>query len=154
MTGEATAAAVLLDRVRHPRIHALCRYWLERRGAREFPARSDLDPLDMKALLGNIVLADVHRAPLRFMYRLHGSLLVQRDGYDMTGKWLSEHPEPEYRERIRASWTRMVEAREPVLSLRDIVVDGRTRCYEAVILPLASDGATIDKLISAQFYFD
>lgn len=154
MTGEAIFAADLLARAHHPRIQALCAYWLDRRGTRQFPARSDLDPLDMKSLLGNIVLTEVHRDPLRFLYRLHGTLLVQRDGYDMTGKWLSDHPEPEYRERIRESLTRMVESRGPVLVRRDAMIDGRPRSYEAVILPLASDGTTIDKAISAQFYFD
>jgi len=90
----------------------------------------------------------------RFRYRLHGTTLVNRDRYDMTGKWLSEHPEPQYRERIRSSWTRMVEARNPVLAKRSIWIGDRSRRYGAVILPLSSDGVMIDKLISAQFYFD
>ena len=42
-------------------------YLDEKRGARAFPARRDIDPLDFPYLLGWILLLDVSHAPLRSM---------------------------------------------------------------------------------------
>ena len=36
--------------------------------------------------------------------------------------------------------------------VRDLFVDGRTRRYEALRLPLSSDGGTIDMILSATEY--
>src|SRR5471030_356303 len=80
-----------------PRLHRLYAYLEAKRGTREFAARRDIDPLDFAYVLGNVVLLGVLDQPLRFRYRLVGSLLSAKTGYDMTGKFLHEHPHPEYR---------------------------------------------------------
>lgn len=137
----------------HPSVKALHAYW-RAKAAGGLPRRGDLDPLDMKAALGNMVLIDVHREPLRFRYRLHGASLALRDGFDMTGKWLEEHPEPELRARIQSSWSRAAEQRRIVHGFRDCFADLRRRRYEVLILPLADDGLTVDKLLVLQIHLD
>jgi hypothetical protein len=140
--------------VQDPRIVRLYDYWTQRRGTHRFPARGDLDPLDMKYLLGELVLLDVHYEPLRFKYRLHGTKLVTRAGFDMTGKWVHDWPTPQYRARLTLAYTRTVEAGEPQRGARAIFDDQRWREYEFLILPLASDGCLIDKLLAAVVYLD
>jgi hypothetical protein len=137
-----------------PRIVRLYDYWTQRRGSRRFPARNDLDPLDMKYLLGELVLLDVHYEPLRFKYRLHGTKLVTRAGFDMTGEWVHDWPAPQYRARLISAYTRTVEAGEPQRGARAIFDDRRWREYEFLILPLATDGLMIDKLLTAVVYLD
>lgn len=147
--GEDTAPA-LRDR----RIARLYAYWCARRGERPLPARADLDPADFAYILGNVVLVEVHREPLRLRYRLHGVNLVARDGYDMTGRWLHDHPEPEYRVRIEQTYGEVARSGRLAHGIRDIVVDGRTRRYETLVLPLGRDGATVDMILGAQVYLE
>jgi hypothetical protein len=61
--------AVIVD----PLLQRLYDYWQERRSPRSMPSRSDIDPVDMRFILGNLLLVDVLAAPLRFRIRLHGT---------------------------------------------------------------------------------
>jgi hypothetical protein len=134
-------------------IRRFVQYWGGKRRDRKYPARADLDPVDFAYLLIDIVMVDVMRAPAAawaFRYRLVGTKIVQRDGYDLTGKTLEELPEPEYRERVRATWIEVCESGRPAHRIREVLLDRRLRRYEVVVLPLASNGEDIDMLISAQ----
>ena len=147
-------AVAARSEIRHPRLLRLYDYWTQRQGAHRYPARADLDPLDMSYLLGELIILDVFYEPLRFKYRLHGTKLVTRAGVDMTGKWVHEWPAPEYRARLTHAYSRTVEAGEPQRGDRAIFDDGRWREYEFLILPLAANGHTIDKLLAAMVYLD
>ena len=144
------------SRIVDPEIRRFVDYWEEKRGGAGYPARAALDPLDFKYVLGDVVLIEV-RGPdaedaqrWRFRYRLIGSNVVARDGYDLTGKTLDELPEPEYRECIRTTWTAVCETGRPAHFVRRLTLDRRLRCYEVVVLPLAGNGTDIDMLISVQ----
>lgn len=146
----------MLDGIVDPEIARFVDYWQSKRqpGAR-FPARAALDPVDFRYVLGNVVLLEVSKAgddPQRwvFRYRLIGTNIVARDGYDLTDKTLDELPEPEYRERIRQTCVHVCETGQPIHYIRELVLDQRFRCYEVAILPLASNGQDIDMLISVQ----
>jgi hypothetical protein len=52
------------------------------------------------------------------------------------------------------AYTRTVEAGEPQRGERAIFDDRRWRQYEFLILPLATDGLMIDKLLTAVVYLD
>jgi len=64
-------------------------YWEERRGSRRMPARRDLDPVDLAAVLPHLQLIDVV-PPDRFRYRLLGTALVDALGHDYTGRFVDE----------------------------------------------------------------
>jgi hypothetical protein len=64
-------------------------YWEERRGSRRMPARRDLDPADLAAVLPHLQLIDVV-LPDRFRYRLVGTALVDAFGHDYTGRFVDE----------------------------------------------------------------
>ncbi|MGH6982157.1 MAG: PAS domain-containing protein, partial [Stellaceae bacterium] len=72
----------------NPALIALYDLWAQRRRDRKFPARADFQPADLKLVLGHLSIFEVHRDPLRFRCRLHGSLTAQRLGFDMTGKFM------------------------------------------------------------------
>ena len=40
----------------HPRLQRLYQYWSDKRGERGMPSRADIDPLDMRFAIGNIIL--------------------------------------------------------------------------------------------------
>jgi len=138
------------------KIRRFFKYWLDKRGGRKYPARADLDPLDFSYVLGDVVIVDAtpsppgSRWPWTFRYRLVGTNLVQCDGYDLTGRPLDDLPEPEYRERVRATWMETCETGLPAHRVRELLLDRRMRRYEVIVLPLASNGEDIDMLISVQ----
>ena len=137
-----------------PQLRRLYEYWLKRRGARRFPKRSDLDPLDFSYLLGNVLLVDVLRNPLRFRMRLHGTEMTRRASYDLTGKFLDELPIADYRNYVIERCTGLVETGEPALIHHDRVLDGQRRRYEALWLPLSEDGTEVTMLLAALVYKD
>ena len=145
---------LLSDGTQNPALARLHRYWDERRGGRQFPARADIDPIEMRELLGNVLLVDVLREPLRFRIRLHGSRMVERAGYDMTGRMVDELPDTEFRELARRSFTHVAATGLPLLSRRDRVIDGRRMRYETLMLPLAADGRLVDMLLVGFVYLD
>lgn len=134
-----------LDDPRLLRLHAL---WLSKCRGRAMPARADFDPLELKEDLGWIVLVDVERSPLRFRYRLIGTNIVDLAGRNVTGRYFDEIYEPHV-ERVATS------------SFRDILDTGTPNrvaatlqhaekgflTYEAIDLPLASDGSTVDMIL-------
>jgi hypothetical protein len=143
------AAGIKDDRLRH-----LLDYWERKRGSRRFPARADIDPLDFPYAMGWITLLEVERNPVRFRFRLHGTQLLAKNKYDLTGKYLEDHPLPEFAAHCRRVWTEVVEREEPTHGFYDQVVDGRARKFEVLRLPLAADGETIDMLLVCTVYSD
>lgn len=146
--------AALLDTIETPCLRQLYLYWEERRRGREFPARRDLDPVEFRFALGHVVLIDVLRDPLRFRFRLHGSELSLRAGYDMTGKMVDDLPNPANRAILLERCAGLVATRLPLRVLDQRPLGKRLFGYEALWLPLARDGSTIDMLMGAVVYRD
>lgn len=131
-----------------PLLKRLYADWTVRRRDRSMPARHDFDPLDLKYALGKLLLVDVRHRPLQFRFRLVGTELVDRAGFDLTGKSLDAYPNPEFRAYMRQRYTAVVETGRPLRSVQTgLFIEGRIRRYEALLLPLASDGETVDMLM-------
>lgn len=128
------------------------RYWLQQRRARRFPARADLDPLAMRKALGNISLIEVQREPSRFRLRLVGSNQSERLGFDPTGMWLDEIPAPEYRTVLIGRLKALLVRPAPLLVHNRQLMDERWYDYEALWLPLAEDGETVDMVLTCQIF--
>jgi hypothetical protein len=134
--------------IQAPLLMRLLGDWERRRHGRHMPARADFDPLDLKYMMGRLLLVDVLRDPLRFRFRLIGTELVKRAGIDLTGRMLDDYPYPEFREHMRALYTAAAATRQPLGSRETrLVLDGRLRRYEGLLLPLATDGETVDMLM-------
>jgi hypothetical protein len=146
--------ATALDIV-NPRLQRLCAYWSEKRGGRAMPSRDDIDPVELAFIIGNLILVDVLDGdPPDFRIRLHGTVLSQRVGYELTGKMLADMPAPEFRARSRRSFLRVARTAQPLHARRDRVMDGRVHRYEALILPLSRDGARVDMILCGLIYDD
>jgi hypothetical protein len=148
------ADPILLADIQHPGLARLFDYWDKQRAGREMPARVDIDPLDMSFILGKVALVDVLHDPLRFRFRLHGSGMTQRAGYNLTGRFVDDIPDTEFREAARNGFTTVVTSRRPRYSRRDRVLDGKRLNYEALILPFSNDGERIDMLMAGLIYID
>lgn len=135
-----------------PLLRCLYDYWNSKRRGRTMPSRADIDPLDLSFMLGQMLLIDVLREPLRFRIRVHGTELARRAGYELTGKMLDELPLPEYRALAARSLATAVDTRAPFRSLRDRTIDGRSLRYEGLVLPLSRDDREIDMLLVGMRY--
>lgn len=130
-----------------PALQRLYRDWDDRRHGREFPARADFDPVDLKYVLGDMALFDVLHDPLRFRFRLHPTNMVARLGYDLTGKFVDEIPDQRHRLLCREHFEEVIKARRPVTQHRTAVTDFRQWNCEILALPLSTDNKVIDMLI-------
>lgn len=146
--------ANFVEQIRRPMLRRLYAYWDDKRGTREFPGRSDIDPIEMKFALGNISLIDVFHDPLRFRYRLHGSLVTERMGGDMTGKFVDEIPAPG-RVFVEGSFRTVVLTRQPLVRGGERMVDQRFWNFDLIILPLGlPDGLINMLLLCVEYYVD
>ncbi|HVH80239.1 MAG TPA: PAS domain-containing protein [Stellaceae bacterium] len=147
--------STVVEGIAHPRLRQLYQYWLEKRGGRSMPSRADIDPLDLRFAMGNIILSDVIQGePLRFRIRVHGTNLSARGDLDLSGKILDEAPANEFRALTQRSFTQVATTKQPFHAHRNRILDDRARCYETLILPLSSDDERADMILLGQYYDD
>ena len=137
------AAAIQSDVLRR-----LVAHWLLIRGRRRMPARADFDPLEVRYALGYLSLIEVHRDPLRFYFRLDGTKQVELFGVDCTRRFLDEAMPPDHVAMAVASYSDVVQRREPRYLRRQIAFHERLIEYEALILPFSNDGERVDLLMT------
>ena len=129
---------------------ALFIYWRDQAAGTPFPSRADIDPSDIPLLLPDVFLADVLRepdAPVDFRYRLIGTGIVEIEG-EWTGARLSRVLAD--RERFDLLWQQYDAAAAGVASFRREKVlwqEEKHLVYEVLLLPLSSDGKTVDMLL-------
>lgn len=138
---------------RHDQLKALFAYWRQNKGDRRAPARADIDPAEIKALLPYVGLVDVTREPLRFRYRLVGSSITMGYGAELTGRFLDEADINGHEHDIVAEYARVAETGEPVCATWEYTRnDGRHMRYERLALPLMSDGKSVDMLFGGAVF--
>jgi hypothetical protein len=142
------------DRIQHPDLRTLYDYWDQRRRGRRWPARADINPVDLKFALGNLTLVDVHHDPLRFKFRLSGTLFAQRVGMDLTGKWVDEIPDEAYRNEVIERYRQVVDTGQPQVTLSERDFDGQPRKFEILRLPLSDDDKIVNMLLICPLYFE
>lgn len=131
----------------------LYRDWERWRGTRAFPDRSNIDPLELRYILGNLSLIDVHYDPLRFFYRIHATSSAERLGYDLTGKSLEAFPDPAVRKILWQGHAEALDQRAPLCFARERVMATKEFGYiEALVLPFSRDGRVIDLLATGTYF--
>ena len=138
------------DGARYPDLEFALDYWRSKRRDRLAPPRSDIDPLEIPHILPRIMLADVVRdasEQLEFRYRLSGTGIGEIHGSELTGRGpLDLRPAP-YGALIDANYREAVAHRRPMVHVITLRTNQKVRSYTRIILPLSSDGKTIDMLM-------
>ena len=140
--------------IAEPSLLRLYRYWVEKKGGRVLPSRREIDPLDFPYALGRIMLVEILHDPPKFRVRLHGSEMVRRAGYDLTGKTLEDLPDSEYRSYVIGRCKKIVASGQPTFVRHDRVLDDRVWRYDALWLPFSDDGTDVTMLLCALIYQD
>jgi hypothetical protein len=131
------------------RLRRLFAYWTEKCGSRLFPGRPDVDPVDFSYVLGYVTLVEVERDPLRYRFRLDGSILVDLSGTDYTGRYLDDLPGAEYVAFIKDSYDRVVESGKPHCYRKRGLFDQQYFSEETLILPLGKAPPKVEMLMVA-----
>ena len=162
----------LLARIRHPILKRMIAHWDGKCGGRDWPLRSDLDPLEFWFAVGYVSLIDVRPAttppttPMetsgtaqgtpqgtppggrRYFFRLDGTRQVELFGVDFTGKYLDERADAEGRQVAELSFGAVVDEGKPQYHVRQVEFNERPIQYEIVILPLSRTGERVDMLMT------
>jgi hypothetical protein len=145
--------------INHPELARLFRYWDRRRGERAMPAYADIDVAELAELQANLFSVDIVAGDVtaggaepRFRYREVGSALTAIMEQDLVGKFVDEMPLlfrkfalPAYREILRA--------RRPTYKETNRFEGWMVIRYRRLMLPLSSDGETIDTILGAIYRF-
>ena len=133
-----------------PRIRQLFEDWDERKRGNPFPGWDTFDPIDLKYILGNLVLLDVEPgAPYKSRYRVYGSKVTAQRGCDLTGRYVDDVPPADRRAFLNDNYSMIAESGSPHHAIRYVRQDGRKFHHEILSLPLASDDRTVDKILVA-----
>jgi hypothetical protein len=133
-------------------LRRLLAYWEAQRGARAFPRREDIEPIDLRFMLDRIALTEVHdaagEAPRRYRLRLVGSFWYRLIGRELTGKWTDELEHANQRRITEAFYEKLIAGRRPRFTRRDVIVDDQLLHYEIMLLPLSQDGSRISMIMT------
>jgi hypothetical protein len=99
-------------------LSALYAYWCRQRGAKPFPDRADISPLDLgPRLLPHIGMLELQPEALaESRVRLIGTVLVDECGMDLTGKRLADYAAGGYLASILSLVEEMLRHRAPVFN--------------------------------------
>lgn len=128
-----------LDGIRarlHARNLSFLDYYLKRLGHRSCLPRSEFDPVDVRALMGRLVIYQ-RRDPADFQIRLFGTKVAERLGYDATGRNLLDLVAYANKAEIAQVLNRMLDHGLGHYSrVRDRFASGREVRVEILRLPL------------------
>ncbi|HVM86462.1 MAG TPA: PAS domain-containing protein [Candidatus Binatia bacterium] len=150
-----TTALDFMARCR-PSTAAFYKYWDSKRRGRAMPARADIDPLEMKEWLAGTALIDVIRDPAapgtyELRYRLVGSRPTLLRGMDVTGMRVDIAYYGANRDAAMENYRLVIEEKKLVYDWDHTPsADGFAREGETLLLPLSSDGETVDMVLVYQ----
>ena len=154
---ESVASLIPYDAVENAITRTAAAYWRTLRGMRKLPARADLAPRDMRAILSNVVLLRVIDGGRDYEYRIAGETFVWAYNAQFRGLFLSdvEAVNPEHGHRMRALYDHIRQTAEP-LGVQGWIgrnlPQARFVYHETVLLPFGDDGLQVDHILIASFF--
>jgi hypothetical protein len=131
-----------------PSFELLRAYWTRKRADRPMPARADIDPLELRPVLGRIGLIQVEMPGPRFTIRVWGTSLGYRphgprDHQDV----LAVRPR-RYAEMAIRHYAEVCARGEPMLHEIELSFRDMRYRYQRLALPLASDHRNPDMVLT------
>ena len=126
-------------------------YWLDKRGSRAMPSRSNISPAQLKAALPYILLADVIEGGVDFRYRVVGTSLREFFFSEPSGKLMSEALAAFGEATVSAtiqSYRNTVERRAPMrLTGSGSLYGQEPKHFDALLAPLSEDGERVNMIL-------
>jgi hypothetical protein len=139
-----------------PQLRTLAELWASKRGSQALPCRSDFSDDDLRPWFGNLLMVDVVEGPHRFRFRLMGTSLVDAAHRELTGKFFDEADISGYEPDVLDDYAEVVRTGVPFCKTRHYNPAPGTfmdhwRVYERLLLPLATDGKAIDRILGCSY---
>jgi hypothetical protein len=140
--------------IRDPRLLGLFRYWRGKCHDRIMPARRDIDPIEMKRWLGNLLLVEFPADPMQYRVRLDGVNIVQFYGNSREGKGLEVMTSEKERRIVLPQYLVVLEHKQPAYYESEFVTsEGVPTSQRKLLLPLSEDGERVNMILGG-LYFD
>lgn len=140
---------------RNPRLARLHDYWIAKCAGRTMPSRADIEPLEMKDWLGNLLLAEFFGGVENYRVRLDGTNLIGFAGKDRTGKGSEVLTSTEERNLIIAQYKPVLDEAQPAyFETKFVNSEGRFLREQKLLLPLSTDGAVVNMVLAGIYYRD
>jgi hypothetical protein len=126
--------------MKHKNSHLLVGYWSRLRRGRDVPDQTDIDPRAIKRLLSYTFILDCEK-PARPVYRLAGTALCERFGFELKGTSFLGHWESRSGLALSALLRQALKLRQPVcLSSIAATADNGMVELETVLAPVSFNG--------------
>src|SRR5882757_7036062 len=126
--------------MKHKNSHLLVGYWSRLRRGRAVPLQGDIDPRDIKRLLSYVFILDCEN-PARPVYRLAGTALCERFGFELKGTSFLAHWESQSGLSLASLLRQALKAFQPVcLSSIAATADNGMVELETILTPISFNG--------------
>ena len=151
--GRAVDQAFTLADLPDNKLRRLYDYWRSRCRGGANPSRQDIDPLDIPDLLPNVFLLDVVGDAEDFVFRLAGTLVEDAFSMPLRGKSIAEIQKAAGTPIPVAQHVEVARGGGPRYREGIVLVAGREHWKtHRLLLPLSSDGETIDVLMGGAVF--
>jgi hypothetical protein len=133
--------------MKHKNSHLLVGYWSRLRSGRPVPDQSDIDPRSIKRLLSYVFILDCEN-PARPVYRLAGTSLCERFGFELKGTSFLAHWESQSGLSLASLLRQALKAGQPVcLSSIAATADNGMVELETILAPVSFNGGAPTRFI-------
>ena len=134
-------------------LRLLAEHWHSLRGDKAVPRRCDFDPMAIPELLPDVYLVELTRPERRFRYRLVGTRVAEKAGFDATGRYLDELGCGTTMLFVIRLLQRCVDLSGPVGSVSSFGAGGRAHLVvRRVFLPLTLARGSVDQILCGQTF--
>ena len=131
--------------MKHKNSHLLVGYWSRLRAGREVPDQIDIDPRAIKRLLSYTFILDCEN-PARPVYRLAGTALCERFGFELKGTGFLGHWEAQSALSLAALLRQSLKLRQPIcLSSVAATAENGMVELETVLTPMTFNGGETNR---------
>ncbi|HUO90817.1 MAG TPA: PAS domain-containing protein [Rhizomicrobium sp.] len=133
--------------MKHRNSHLLVGYWGRLRKGRAVPDQTEIDPRALKRMLPYVFILDVE-SPARPIYRLAGTALCERFGFELKGTGFLAHWEAQSANALAALLRQALTLKQPVcLSSIGASAECGMVEIETVLAPISFNGGTPTRFI-------
>lgn len=123
--------------MRHPKSKQLFTYWNQLRGHRPAPDRSEIEPNDIRKLLGDVFILQQDQGRQQLVYRLAGTRICNAYGRELKSESYLEHWNGQDNFDILCALSKLSTSYDPCLfSFYGVTAQERFVDFETLILPL------------------
>lgn len=141
--------ATFIETPRHINLQHLFAYWASKRDGRAVPSRADINPSQIKSVLGDLMIWNVGKAGEPHTIRLVGENIVRFVGRNNTGEAATHGMPPDAAAMMVAVLDQVAETQSPRFRIgKAFWHRGKSyRDFEACYLPLSVDGQSVDRIL-------